>query len=50
MYSGDLFPVVEFPVEPGLGVVGEDSVELDGWISNAVWNDNIDAAVSGVVC
>ena len=42
MYSGSFFSTA------GFGVVGEDSVELDGWTSNAVANDIVEAAVSGV--
>ena len=42
MYSGNFFSTA------GFGVVGEDSVELDGWTSNAVANDIFEAAVSGV--
>jgi hypothetical protein len=42
MYSGCFFSTA------GFGVVGEDSVELDGWTSNAVANDMLEAAVSGV--
>lgn len=41
MYSGI------FILGEAFGVVGEDSVE-EGWTSNAVWNDNIEAAVPGV--